>query len=342
MPQWAGSCWYYLRFCDPLNEMEAWDPEVEKYWMPVDLYVGGVEHAVLHLLYARFWHKVLYDCGFVSTLEPFQTLRNQGLVVARSYQNANGGYVPAEEVHEKEGRFFRMGTEEELQSQVDKMSKSKLNGVTPDDMIEDFGADALRMYEMFMGPFDKEKLWNTDAVNGCRRFLGRVYDIVMSDKICEEETEEALKLGHRLVHVVEKDIEGMQFNTAIAKMMEFINAFAPLAQYPKSVVRMLIQALYPFAPHIAEEAWEHLGGKESLTFFPFPKVDPIYLIDETILYVVQVNGKVRGKWMLPKDKDQEELLAFIKTQPPIVKHITGNITKVIYVPNKLINIVCDV
>ena len=142
--------------------------------MPVDIYVGGVEHAVLHLLYARFWHKVLYDCGFVGAVEPFQTLRNQGLVVARSYQNANGGYVPSEEVHEKEGRFFRMGTEEELQSQVDKMSKSKLNGVTPDDMVEDFGADALRMYEMFMGPFDKEKLWNTDAVNGCRRFLGRV------------------------------------------------------------------------------------------------------------------------------------------------------------------------
>ncbi len=342
MPQWAGSCWYYLRFCDPLNEKQAWDPEVEKYWMPVDLYVGGVEHAVLHLLYARFWHKVLYDCGFVSTLEPFQTLRNQGLVTARSYQDSNGGYVPAEEVNENEGRYFRIGSNEELESQIDKMSKSKLNGVTPDDMIEDFGADSLRMYEMFMGPFDKEKLWNTDAVNGCRRFLNRVYDIVMSDKVCEEETEEALKLGHRLVNFVERDIEGMQFNTAIAKMMEFINAFSPLDKYPKRVVRMLIQVLYPFAPHIAEEAWEHLGGKESLTYVPFPQVDHTYLIDETIMYVVQVNGKVRGKWMLPKDKGQEELLEFIKTQPPIIKHVTGAITKVVYVPNKLINIVCDV
>jgi leucyl-tRNA synthetase len=342
MPQWAGSCWYYLRFCDPLNEKEAWDPEVEKYWMPVDLYVGGVEHAVLHLLYARFWHKVLYDCGFVSTLEPFQTLRNQGLVVARSYQNPNGGYVPPEEVLEKEGRYFRIGSNEELESQIEKMSKSKLNGVTPDDMIEDFGADALRMYEMFMGPFDKEKLWNTDAVNGCRRFLNRVYDLFMSEKICEEDTEEGLKLGYRLVNFVQNDIEAMQFNTAIAKMMEFMNAFAPLDKYPKRAVQMLIQVLYPFAPHIAEEAWEHLGGKESLTYLPFPQVDPSYLVDETILYVVQVNGKVRGKWMLPKDKDQEELLAFIKTQPPIIKHVTGTITKVVYVPNKLINIVCDV
>lgn len=342
MPQWAGSCWYYLRFCDPLNDKEAWDPEVEKYWMPVDLYVGGVEHAVLHLLYARFWHKVLYDCGFVSTLEPFQTLRNQGLVVARSYQNPNGGYVPPEEVSEKEGRYFRIGSNEELESQIEKMSKSKLNGVTPDEMIEDFGADALRMYEMFMGPFDKEKLWNTDAVNGCRRFLNRVYDLFMSEKVCEEDTEEGLKLGHRLVNFVENDIEAMQFNTAIAKMMEFMNAFAPLDKYPKRAVQMLIQVLYPFAPHIAEEAWEHLGGKESLTYLPFPKVDPSYLVDETILYVVQVNGKVRGKWMLPKDRDQEELLAFIKTQPPIIKHVTGTITKVVYVPNKLINIVCDV
>ncbi|MBS0604212.1 MAG: leucine--tRNA ligase [Verrucomicrobia bacterium] len=342
MPQWAGSCWYYLRFCDPHNDKEAWDKEAERYWMPIDLYVGGVEHAVLHLLYARFWHKVLFDCGYVSTSEPFQTLRNQGLVVARSYQHPNGGYVPPEEVREKEGKFLQIGTNEELQSQVEKMSKSKLNGVTPDDMIEDFGADSLRMYEMFMGPFDKEKVWNTDAVSGCRRFLNRYYDLIMSEKVCEEESEEALKLGHRLIHNVEKDIEAMQFNTAIAKMMEFINAFAPLPKYPKSVLMMLTQVLYPFAPHIAEEAWERLGGKESLTYTPFPVYEPQYLIDETILYVVQVNGKVRGKWMLPKDKPEEELLAFIKTQPNIAKHLTGPISKVVYVPNKLLSIVCDV
>jgi leucyl-tRNA synthetase len=342
MPQWAGSCWYYLRFCDPHNDSEAWDKEIERYWMPVDLYVGGVEHAVLHLLYARFWHKVLYDCGYVSTLEPFQTLRNQGLLVARSYQHPNGGYVPPEEVREENGEFFQLGTNEKLQSQIEKMSKSKLNGVTPDDMLEDFGADSLRLYEMFMGPFDKEKVWNTEAVSGCRRFLNRFYDLVMSDKVCEEETDEALKLGHRLVYGVERDIEAMQFNTAIAKMMEFINAFSQLPKYPKTALRMLTQVLYPFAPHIAEEAWEHLGGTESLTYIPFPSYDPVYLIDATVMYVVQVNGKVRGKWMLPKDTMEEELLAFIKTQPNIAKHLTGNISKVVFVPNKLINVVCDV
>jgi leucyl-tRNA synthetase len=342
MPQWAGSCWYYLRFCDPHNENQAWGKEEEQYWMPIDLYVGGVEHAVLHLLYARFWHKVLYDCGFVSTLEPFQTLRNQGLVVARSYQHPNGGYVPPEEVEEKNGKFFQIGTGEELGSQIEKMSKSKLNGVTPDDMVEDYGADSLRLYEMFMGPFDKEKVWNTDAVHGCRRFLNRYYDLVMSEKVCDEDTEEALKLSHRLVCNVEKDIEAMQFNTSIAKMMEFINAFSPLPKYPKNALKMLTQVLYSFAPHVAEEAWEHLGGKDSLTYTPFPTFDPAYLIDETVLYVVQVNGKVRGKWMLPKDKDENELLSFIKAQPNIAKYLTGNISKVVYVPNKLISVVCDV
>ncbi|MBS0621193.1 MAG: leucine--tRNA ligase [Verrucomicrobia bacterium] len=342
MPQWAGSCWYYLRFCDPLNAQAAWNKEVESYWMPVDLYVGGVEHAVLHLLYARFWHKVLYDCGLVSTSEPFQTLRNQGLVVARSFQHPGGGYVLPEEVKEENGKYFQIGTGEELLSQIDKMSKSKLNGVTPDEMLEDYGADSLRLYEMFMGPFDKEKLWNRDAVTGCYRFLNRFYDLIYSEKVTDEETEETLKLGHRVVHHVEKDIEAMQFNTAIAKMMEFINAFAPLPKYPKSVLRMFTQALYPFAPHIAEEAWEHLGGEETITYAPFPLVNPAYLIDETILYVIQVNGKVRGKWMLPKDKGEEELLAFIKTQPNIAKFLTGEITKVVYVPNKLLNIVCHV
>lgn len=342
MPQWAGSCWYYLRFCDPHNEKEAWDKDVEKYWMPVDLYVGGVEHAVLHLLYARFWHKVLYDCGFVSTLEPFQTLRNQGLVVSRSYQHPNGGYVPPEEVREEGSEYYQIGTGEKLQSQIEKMSKSKLNGVTPDDMIEDFGADALRLYEMFMGPFDKEKVWNTDAVSGCRRFLNRFYDLIMSEKVTDQDNQEALRLGHRLVYNVEKDIEAMQFNTAIAKMMEFMNAFAPLAQYPKSVLRMLSQVLYPFAPHVAEEAWEHLGGTESLAYVPFPNYNPAYLIDENVLYVVQVNGKVRGKWTFPKEIKEAELLEFIKAQPEIVKHLTGPISKVITVPNKLISIVCHV
>ena len=338
-PQWAGSCWYYLRFADPHNSQEAWSQEAERYWLPVDLYVGGVEHAVLHLLYARFWHKVLYDCGFVSTLEPFQMLRNQGLVHANSYRLPQGGYVSPEEVIEREGRYYQMGTEVELQMQIDKMSKSKLNGVTPDEMVEDYGADALRLYEMFMGPFEKEKIWNTDAVTGCKRFLNRFFDLVFSDKAVDEEEPQAMKLIHRLVYSVERDIEIMQFNTAIAKMMEFINAFQPLSAYPRAALRMFTLALAPFAPHIAEEAWEHLGGEGTLAYEPFPQADPAFLYDDMALIVVQVNGKMRGKWMLPKNKNQEEILSFVSEQPQIVKHITGRVDKVIWVPGKLLNLV---
>ena len=278
-------------------------PEKENYWMPVDLYVGGVEHAVLHLLYARFWHKVLYDCGSVTTLEPFQTLRNQGLLTSRFLSSFPAESMsPRKKSSRKRRLLLTKSDDEPLTSQIEKMSKSKLNGVTPDEMIEESGADALRLYEMFMGPFDQEKVWNTDAVTGCHRFLSRYFALITSDKVTENDTEEALKLGHRLVAQVEKDIEEMSFNTAIAKMMEFINNFAPLEVYPKSVLRMLTLALYPFAPHITEEAWELLGEKTSLTNAPFPQVDPAYLVDATTLYIVQVNGKVRGKWDLPKDK----------------------------------------
>lgn len=340
MPQWAGSCWYYLRFCDPLNDQEAWNPDVEKYWLPVDMYVGGVEHAVLHLLYARFWHKVLYDCGYVHTLEPFQTLRNQGIIVARSYQNSSHAYVEPENVQEKEGKYWDKRTGEELSSQVEKMSKSKLNGVTPDEIVQEFGADALRMYEMFMGPLEKEKIWNTDAVSGCRRFLNRFYDMATSEKVSDEESEQALKLGHRLVHGVGKDIEALQFNTAIAKMMEFMNDFTKLSIYPKSVVKMAIQSLAPFAPHLAEEAWEHLGFKESLSYASFPIADEKYLQDDVVTYVVQINGKVRGRFDLPKDRSQEEIVEAARVHPNVSNYLEGQqIEKVIFVPNKLLNIV---
>ncbi len=340
MPQWAGSCWYYLRFCDPHNTEKAWDPEVEKYWMPVDLYVGGVEHAVLHLMYSRFWHKVLYDAGFVSTNEPFQSLRNQGLIVARSFMRNTGGYVDPVDVQENNGSYLLKKTGELLRSQVEKMSKSKLNGVTPDDIIEEYGADSLRLYEMFMGPLEKEKIWNTDAVNGCRRFLNRFYDMVTSEKVTDETTEEALKLGHRLVAGVEGDLDKLFFNTAIAKMMEFINDFTRLPAYPKSVLKMAIQMLMPFAPHLAEELWSHLGFTESLSYCPFPKVDPRYLVDETITYVVQVNGKVRGRFDLPKDQPEERVLAAAKQHPGISKLIDGQeIEKIVFVPNKIMNIV---
>jgi leucyl-tRNA synthetase len=339
MPQWAGSCWYYLRFCDPKNRNEAWGSKAEKYWMPVDLYVGGVEHAVLHLLYARFWHKVLYDLGLVHTSEPFATLRNQGLVIAHSYKMQQGGYLPPEETVERDGRFYSRKTNEELVVQTEKMSKSKFNGVSPDEIIEEFGADALRLYEMFMGPFDREKLWNTDAVNGCKRFLNRFYEMVFSEKVADKESLEALKLSHRLVDQVTKDVENLQFNTAIAKMMEFINAFTGLDSYPKSCLKAAIQMLHPFAPHVAEECWEHLGEVELLAYAPIPPVDPQYLVDETATYVVQINGKLRGRFDLPMNQTEEELMSLVRQNPDVEKHLVGKIVKTVFVPNKLLNIV---
>jgi leucyl-tRNA synthetase len=339
MPQWAGSCWYYLRFCDPKNQEAAWSEAADKYWMPVDMYVGGVEHAVLHLLYARFWHKVLYDCGLVHTAEPFMTLRNQGLVTARSFKLKQGGYLSPEEVTEKEGAFYSKKTGEELLVQMEKMSKSKLNGVSPDEIIAEFGADSLRLYEMFMGPFEREKLWNTDAVNGCRRFLNRFYEMVCSDKVTENSHLDAEKLAHRLVDAVTKDVEALQFNTAIARMMEFLNHFIPLATYPKNCLKMAVQILYPFAPHIAEEMWEELGEKDAIAYAPLPVVNPQYLVDDTATYIIQVNGKVRGRFELPKGKTEEELLQLIKTQPEIEKHLGSGISKTVFVPNKLLNIV---
>lgn len=340
MPNWAGSCWYYLRFCDPHNTKEPWSQEATRYWDAVDMYIGGVEHAVLHLLYSRFWHKVLFDCGFVLSPEPFKSLRNQGLIVARSYRTANGVYVPPEDVVEKDGQYYHRTTHEILTSQVEKMSKSKLNGVTPDEIIEEFGADSLRMYEMFMGPLEKEKTWNTDAVSGCRRFLDRFYDLATSPKLTEEDTPEALKLGHRLLHGVKKDIECMLFNTAISKMMEFMNEFTKLEKYPRNVVKMATQALMPFAPHLAEEVWDLLGCVEELSCAPYPEVIQAYLEDATITYVVQVNGKVRGRFELPKDQSQEVVLDAAKNHSGIVRFLDGqSIEKVIFVPNKLLNIV---
>jgi leucyl-tRNA synthetase len=339
MPQWAGSCWYYLRFCDPKNELAAWGSDAEKYWMPVDLYVGGVEHAVLHLLYARFWHKVLYDLKLVHTKEPFATLRNQGLVTSRSYKREGGGYLPEDQVQEKEGTYFAIETGEALISQIDKMSKSKLNGVSPDEMVEEFGADALRLYEMFMGPFDREKVWSTDAVTGCRRFLNRFYDMVVSDKVTDTETIEALRLTHRLVDLVTKDIELMQFNTAIAHMMEYLNAMTQLPQYPSTCLKSAVQMLYPFAPHIGEELWEILGDKRPLTFAPIPEVNPNYLVQDTATYVVQINGKLRGRFELPVNQTEEAVMAEVRQNEEMQKYLAGEIVKTIFVPNKLLNIV---
>lgn len=339
MPQWAGSCWYYLRFCDPHNEEKAWDCEAEKYWLPVDMYIGGVEHAVLHLLYSRFWHKVLYDCGLVSTKEPFCSMRNQGLVTAMAYKKPGGGFVAPEDVEKQEGKAIQISTGDVLEAHIEKMSKSKLNGVAPDTIIEAHGADTLRLYEMFMAPFDKEKLWDSEALSGCQRFLNRFWELITSDKVTSIETQDALKLGHRLVDGVEKDIENMQYNTAISKMMEFVNGMVKLDHYPKSVLSMAVQALAPFAPHLAEECWELLGCKELLVTAPYPKANPKYLVEDMATYILQINGKVRGRYELPKGQTKEDLLDFIKGQEHAQRYLTGEIVKVIYVPDKILNLV---
>jgi leucyl-tRNA synthetase len=340
MPQWAGSCWYYLRFIDPENKEHAWDKEKEAYWSPVDMYVGGVEHAVLHLLYARFWHKVLYDCGLVATKEPFQTLRNQGLVVARSFRTRSNVYVDPNDVVEKDGKYFDKHNGHELSSQVEKMSKSKLNGVTPDTMIEEYGADSLRLFEMFMGPLEKEKVWNTEAVQGCYRFLSRAFSIITSAKVTETMTDEAARLINKLIAKAEEDMQKLQFNTVVAKMMEFMNDFSELESYPKPALIDFVKLLSPLAPHIAEELWEILGVKEALAYAPYPVADLQLAEDLSVTYVIQVNGKLRARLDLPKGESEEKLVDLAKNHRNVAKFLEGvTIKKAIFVPNKLVNFV---
>lgn len=339
MPQWAGSCWYYLRFIDPDNTSEAWDAKREEYWMPVDLYVGGVEHAVLHLLYARFWHKVFYDIGLVSTKEPFAQLRNQGLVTSLAYKKPGGGYVAPDQVEKRDSDFYEKGTDNRVSQIMEKMSKSKLNGVLPGDIIDEYGADALRLYELFMGPFEKEKVWNSQAVSGCHRFLNRFYQLFTSEKICDQSNQEAESLTHKLVIEITNDIENMSFNTSVAHFMEFMNAFVNLPIYPKSCLSMLVRLLSPFAPHISEECWSLLGEKGFVSLAPFPKGDSSKILQSQMTIVVQTNGKKRGEMQFPEGTDKETILDAIRTGEKYNKYFTTPPKKVIYVPGKLVNIV---
>ncbi len=340
MPQWAGSCWYYLRFIDPLNQDEAWSCEKERYWLPVDMYIGGVEHAVLHLLYARFWHKVLYDLDLVSTKEPFQSLRNQGLLVSRSYKSSSNIYIDPQDVEEEKGLYLHKKTGEILASQVEKMSKSKLNGINPDDIIQTYGADSIRLYEMFMGPLEKEKIWNSDAVVACRRFLVRAFEMVQSEKISNNEDAESMKIAHRLVDKAIQDYNSLQFNTIIAKMMEFINEMTKRATYPKKGLEWFVLVLSPIAPHIAEEMWQMLGHRSSLAYEIFPQPDKEMLEDAVVTYVIQVNGKLRGRVDLTKDRSQEEVIDQALSLPNVQKFLQGEpFSKTIFVPNKIINFV---
>lgn len=343
MPQWAGSCWYYLRFIDPKNDSQAWALDKEKYWMPVDTYVGGAEHAVLHLLYARFWHKVLYDCGYVSTLEPFQQLRNQGVIVAKSYKLKTGGYVSPTEVQQVEGQWIHTSTGKPVIEQVEKMSKSKLNGVSPDEVIAEHGTDALRLYTLFMGPFDKEKLWDNRAISGCSRFLRRIHALFFSPKKQATVYQEAYILTHQLIAQVTQEIEAWQFNVAIAKMMEFLNSFEKLEIYPIECLEKIALLMAPFAPHLAEELWQSLGHASSLSYEGFPKAETKWLeLAKTnlVTVVVQINGKVRARLELESGADQQKVLEVALKEEHIARHMNQKEpSKVIFVPDKLLNIV---
>jgi leucyl-tRNA synthetase len=317
MPQWAGSCWYYLRFLDPRNDGALVDPQIEKAWMPVDLYVGGAEHAVLHLLYARFWHKVLFDRGYVSTREPFQKLVNQGMILGE-----NG----------------------------EKMSKSRGNVVNPDEVVKEYGADSLRLYEMFMGPLEAVKPWSMEGVSGVYGFLGRVWRMIVDDRAegtrlneavrDEPPTPEQNRVLHKTIKAVSGDVEQMSFNTAIARMMEFTNYFLKQPTRPKAAMESLVLLLSPFAPHIAEELWEALGHGQTLAFEPWPRYDKAALKEDTVEVPVQINGKLRGKIVVASDVDKEALESAARSDSHVAELLSGKtVVKTVVVPGRMVNFV---
>ncbi|EGQ2736537.1 leucine--tRNA ligase, partial [Staphylococcus pseudintermedius] len=313
MPQWAGSCWYYLRYIDPKNDQMLADPEKLKHWLPVDLYIGGVEHAVLHLLYARFWHKVLYDLGIVPTSEPFQKLFNQGMILGEGNE---------------------------------KMSKSKGNVVNPDDIVRSHGADTLRLYEMFMGPLEASIAWSENGLDGSRRFLDRVWrlfvteDSQLTDKVIEGDTPALQTVYHQTVKKVTEDFESLSFNTAISQLMVFINECYKADNISKAYAEGFVKMLAPIAPHVGEELWSILGHDTTITYQPWPSFDPSLLEEDVVEIVVQVNGKVRAKIEIPKDMSKADMEATALANDNIKAAVEGkDVKKVIVVPQKLVNIV---
>jgi len=374
MPQWAGSCWYYLRYIDPSNDERLVDPEKERYWMPVDLYVGGSEHAVLHLLYARFWHKVLYDAGIVSTPEPFRKLVHQGMILGEleytAYVRDDGTFVSAPQVEggrdkstgravtakrigeadvEKQGDRFVLRADPAIvvDARAHKMSKSRGNVVNPDEIVAKHGADAFRLYEMFMGPLEQVKPWSTTGVEGTHRFLNRVWRLVtdergtLSEKVVEEPANrDQLRVLHRTIEKVTEDIEALRMNTAIAALMELTNAAYKWERVPAEIVEKLALLLAPFAPHIAEEIWSLLGHAESLAYAPWPEADPALLESDTLEIPVQVNGKMRGRVTVPADADQDTVVAIAREDDNVKRHLEGqNVRRAIYVPGRILNFV---
>ena len=378
MPQWAGSCWYYLRFIDPGNDARLVSEEAEQYWMPVDLYVGGAEHAVLHLLYARFWHKVLFDAGVVSTAEPFQRLVSQGMILGEveytvHVDPATGKYVeesfpgavthrlPVAEVETRgNGHVLKADPSVKVSARAHKMSKSRGNVINPDDIVGQYGADSLRLYEMFMGPLRETKVWNTKGVEGVHRFLARVYRLIAGDPAAaaatapqtgltdDPPTKEQLRLLHLTIKKVTEETEEMRFNTGIAAMMEFVNGAYKWETRPRSVLRPFILLLAPYAPHMAEEMWRELGGADgngvsessTLTYEAWPIADETLLVEDFIKLPVQVNGKTRGTVEVPKGCDQAVAMEAAVALATVAKQMEGKeVKKVIFVADKILNLV---
>lgn len=350
MPQWAGSCWYYLRYMDPHNTELPFSEQAEKYWGPVDLYIGGVEHAVLHLLYARFWHKVLFDCGLVSTPEPFKKLFNQGMILAYSFRDANGKYYYPEQVEQAEdGSWVTKEGAVPVETKIEKMSKSRFNVVNPNDVVAEYGADALRIYEMFMGPLEQVKPWQMSGVEGVYRFLARAWRLFIDEDSGELHTyirsdvkadADLRRSLHTAIQQVTHGIEELRFNGPVSRMMEFVKLATARKELPKHELELFVQILAPYAPHIAEELWEKLGRTEPLATFPWPKVDPSALTQNTVKIAVQVQGKLRGTLEAPKDASKDELLVLAKEIENVARFLDGmSIVKEIVVPGRLINFV---
>ena len=359
MPQWAGSSWYQLRYIDPTNADALVDIENERYWTGprpdahgaddpggVDLYVGGVEHAVLHLLYARFWHKVLFDLGFVTSQEPYRRLFNQGYIQAYAYTDSRGVYVPAAEVEEKDGKFFYQG--EEVNREYGKMGKSLKNSVAPDDVVEEYGADTLRVYEMSMGPLDTSRPWATKDVVGAHRFLQRLWRLAVDEATGETSvvdtalTDEDSKALHRTIAGVRDDYEHLRDNTVAAKLIEYVNYLTKTYPNgaPRAAVEPLVQMVSPLAPHIAEELWTVLGHSETITFEPFPEFSEQWLVDDTVEVPVQINGKVKARIDVATDASKDDLEAAALADERVADLIDGkNVVKVIAIPGRMVNLV---
>ncbi|KAM0933005.1 putative leucine--tRNA ligase [Dioscorea sansibarensis] len=375
MPQWAGSCWYYLRFMDPKNSTALVDKDKERYWSPVDIYVGGAEHSVLHLLYARFWHKVLYDIGVVSTIEPFQCLINQGLILGEveymAYKDAEGRLLSADSVSDvgeyaqeripvekvtKTGDFYVLKDDPSIRliSRSYKMSKSRGNVINPDDVVSEYGADSLRLYEMFMGPLRDSKAWSTGGIEGVHRFLARIWRLVVGAPLLDgsyregtvvtddKPTLEQLRALHKCIAKVSEEIQETRFNTGISAMMEFVNAAYKWDNHPKPIMEAFILLLSPFAPHMAEELWFRLGRSSSLAYENFPEAKTEYLKDSSIVLPVQINGKTRGTILVKEDCSEDEAFKLASLDEKLSKYLHGNaIKKRIYVPRRILNVILD-